>query len=96
MTSNPMFPLTLKPSKKKNATLVVGKEKYAQLDTAFTVESVHNSNEENSVHNTKKGENGAEMKATTFLVMAFHIWTFELWRSKFATHKKYGKMFSID
>ena len=28
MTSNKMFPLTLKPTKKKNAMLVVGKQKY--------------------------------------------------------------------
>jgi hypothetical protein len=64
MTSNKMFPLTLKPTKKKNTTLVVGKEKYVQLDTAFTTESVCSSNEENSVCSIKKGENGAEMKAT--------------------------------
>jgi hypothetical protein len=29
MTSNKMFPLTLKPSKKKNTMLAFGKEKYS-------------------------------------------------------------------
>jgi hypothetical protein len=36
MTSNRMFSLTLKQSKKKNTMLVVGKSKDVQLDTAFT------------------------------------------------------------
>jgi hypothetical protein len=27
--------------------------------------------------------------------MEFHIWTFELWRSKDATHKGYGKRFPL-
>jgi hypothetical protein len=49
MTCNIMFPLTLKPTKKKNTMLVVGKENYAQLDTAFRAESERSSNEENSV-----------------------------------------------
>jgi hypothetical protein len=40
-----MFPLTLKPAKKRNTTLAIGKEKDAQLDTAFTKESAHISNE---------------------------------------------------
>ena len=59
MTSNKMFPLTLKVSNKKNTTLVFGKEKGVQLDTSFTTESAHNSNEENSVCGFKKGESGA-------------------------------------
>jgi hypothetical protein len=50
MTSNKMLPLTLKPSKKKNATPVFGKEKDVQLDIAFTAKSVRNSNKENSEH----------------------------------------------
>lgn len=25
------------------------------------------------------------------MAMSFHIWTFELWRSKSTTHKGYGK-----
>jgi hypothetical protein len=64
MTSNRMFPLTLKSSKKKNTTLDVGKEKDAQTDIAFTTESVRRYNEVNSARNTKKGENGTEMKET--------------------------------
>ena len=64
MTSNIMFPLTLKSVKKKNTTQTVDKRKSAQLDTAFTTESMRSTNEENSVRNIKKGENDAEMKAT--------------------------------
>jgi hypothetical protein len=64
MTSNRMFPLTLNPVKKKNTTKIVDKRKGVQLETAFTTESVHSTNEENCAHNIKKGENGAEMKAT--------------------------------
>jgi hypothetical protein len=64
MTSNRMFPLTLKPTKKKNTTLAIGKRKSVQLDTAFTAESVCSTNEENSACSTKKGENGTEMKET--------------------------------
>jgi hypothetical protein len=45
MTSNKMFPLTLKPTKNKNTTQAIGKEKGAQLDIAFTTESACNSNE---------------------------------------------------
>jgi hypothetical protein len=37
MTSNIMFPLTLKPNKNKNTSLVFGKANNAQLDTAFTI-----------------------------------------------------------
>jgi hypothetical protein len=54
MISNRVFPLTLKPTKKKNTVLVAGKSKYAQSDTAFTTESVCSSNEENSVCSIKK------------------------------------------
>jgi hypothetical protein len=54
MTSNKMFPLNLNLVMKKNTTLVVGKEKDAQLDTAFTIESVRSFNEKNSVCSTKK------------------------------------------
>jgi hypothetical protein len=64
MTSNTMFPLTFKPAKKKNTPLVVGKEKGVHSDTAFTTESVHSSNEENSACGTKKGEKCAKMKET--------------------------------
>ncbi len=59
-----MFSLTLKPAKKKNTTLVVGKEKDAQLDTAFTAKSAHSFNEEKSGHSIKKGESGTDMHAT--------------------------------
>jgi hypothetical protein len=62
MRSNNMFPLTLNPTKKKNTVVDVGKEKYAQSYTSFTVESARSSNEENSVHNIKKRENGAKIK----------------------------------
>jgi hypothetical protein len=55
MTSNKMFPLTLKPSKKKNTTLFFGKEKDVQSNTAFTVESVCS---------IRKGENNAKIKAS--------------------------------
>jgi hypothetical protein len=64
MTSNKMFPLKLKPTKNKNTMLTIDKGKSAQLDTALIAESVHSTNEENSVHNIKKGENGTEMKET--------------------------------
>jgi hypothetical protein len=64
MKSNKMFPLTLKPTKKKNTMQAIGKEKDAQLDTTFTAESASSPNEENSVRSIKKGENGAEMKTT--------------------------------
>ena len=40
MRSNKIFPLTLKLTKKKNTTLVVGKGKTVQLDTVFTTKSV--------------------------------------------------------
>jgi hypothetical protein len=53
MTGNKMFPLTLKPIKKKNTTQSTGKK-----------ESAHNFNEENSACNTNKGENGAEMNVS--------------------------------
>jgi hypothetical protein len=56
MTSNRMFPLTLKPAKKKNIVQTLDKGKSMQLDTAFT--------SGNSAHNIKKGENGTELKAT--------------------------------
>jgi hypothetical protein len=62
MTSNKMLPLTLKPSKKKNATPVFGKEKDVQLNIAFTAKSVRNSNKENSEHGINKEESGAKMK----------------------------------
>jgi hypothetical protein len=55
MTSNMMFPLTLRKTKKKNTTQDIGKKKYVQSDTTFTTESLRNSNEENSVCNIKKG-----------------------------------------
>jgi hypothetical protein len=64
MTSNRMFPLTLKLSKKKNTTPIVDKGKSAQLDIAFTTESAHSTNEENNARGIKKGENGTEMKET--------------------------------
>jgi len=54
----------LKPSKNKNTMLDLGKEKDMQLDIAFTPESVHSSNEENSARNIKKVENGAQMYET--------------------------------
>ena len=56
MTGNRIFPLTLKLTKKKNTTLVVGKGKTVQLDTAFTTKSECSSDEENSARGTKKGE----------------------------------------
>jgi hypothetical protein len=55
MKSNKIFPLILKPSKKKNIALTIGKDKYVQLDTACTTESACNSNEENSLRSIKKG-----------------------------------------
>jgi hypothetical protein len=64
MTSNRMFPWTLKPVKNKNTSQTVDKRKRAQLDTAFTAESTRSTNDENSARSIKKGENGAEMKAT--------------------------------
>jgi hypothetical protein len=64
MTSNIMLPLNLKLTKKKNTTPAIDKRKSAQLDILFTAESVRNTNEETSVCGIKKGENGAEMKAT--------------------------------
>jgi hypothetical protein len=61
MTSNIIFPLTLKPTKKKNIALDVGKEKDAQLDIVFATESARSSKEgKSSVHGTKK-EDDAEM-----------------------------------
>jgi hypothetical protein len=45
MESNKMFPLTLKPAKKRKTTQVVYDTKYVQYDTAFTIESAHNSKE---------------------------------------------------
>jgi hypothetical protein len=45
MTSNKMFPLTLKPAKKRNTGLVVSKEKDAQLGIAFIEESARSFNE---------------------------------------------------
>jgi len=56
-----MCPLTLRPSKKKSTMLDVGKAKDAQLDTTFTTESAHSSNEENSAYSIKKCENGTQM-----------------------------------
>ena len=44
MTSNIMFPLTLKPTKKKNKTQDIDKIKSAQLDTAFISKSVRGTN----------------------------------------------------
>ena len=64
MTSNKMFPLTLKPTKKKNTTLIFSKGISAQLDTTFIAESAHSSNEENSSRDTKKGGSGAEINVT--------------------------------
>jgi hypothetical protein len=86
MTSNRMFPLKLKPTKKKNTTLVVGKEKDVQLDIAFTTESAHSSNEENSAHITKKGENGIEMKETFQSDVHDDSW---LWNFRFG-HLNFG------
>ena len=54
MTSNRMVPLTLNPTKKNNTTLVVGKAKYVQWDTAFTTEIMRSSNEENIAPSVKK------------------------------------------
>jgi len=59
-----MFPLTLKLAKKKNTMQTIDKGKGVQLDTAFTIESAHNSNEGNSTRSIKKGENGVKMNAT--------------------------------
>jgi hypothetical protein len=44
MTSNIMFPLTLKSAKKKNTVLAISKEKYVRLETAFTTESACRNN----------------------------------------------------
>jgi transposase InsO family protein len=81
-----MFPLTLKPTKKKNTTLVVDKGKSVQLDTAFTTESAHSTNEENSAHSIKKGENGTEMKATFQSEIQDDSW---LWNFRFG-HLNFG------
>jgi hypothetical protein len=86
MPSNIMFPLTLKPTNKKNSTLVVGKGKSVQLDTTFTVESVCSSNEENSARSTKKGESGAKTKATFKSKVQYDYW---LWNFIFG-HFKFG------
>jgi hypothetical protein len=67
MTSNKMFPLTLKPSKKKNTTQVVYDTNDAQSNTAFKEESeaISARSSKVSVHNFKeKGENGVEMQTT--------------------------------
>ena len=68
MTSNRMFPLTLKPSKKKNTTQIVDKGKSVQLDTPFTTESVCSSNEEKSARSIKKGEKKLCLMYIMFLV----------------------------
>jgi hypothetical protein len=64
MTSNKMFPFTLKPTMNRNTTQAVGKAKYVQLETTFTTKSGHSSNEENSACSIKKGECGTKMQAT--------------------------------
>jgi hypothetical protein len=63
MTSNKMFSLTLNPTNKKNTMSFVDKEKDVQLETAFTVESVCSSNEQNSACSIKKGESDTNMQA---------------------------------
>jgi hypothetical protein len=86
MTSNRMFSLTLNPAKKKNTMQTIDKGKSVQLDTAFTVESERNSNEEISAHNIKKGENGTEIKATLQSEIQDDSW---LWNFRFG-HLKFG------
>jgi hypothetical protein len=86
MTSNKMFPLTLKLVKKKNTMQIVDKRKGAQLDTAFTVESVHSTNEENSARNIKKGENDANMNETFQSETQDESW---LWHFRFG-HLNFG------
>jgi hypothetical protein len=86
MTINIMFPLTLNPVKKKNTTLTVYNRKSMQLDTAFTTKNVRGTNEENSARSIKKGENGAEMKATFQSETQDDSW---LWHFRFG-HLNFG------
>jgi hypothetical protein len=80
MTSNRMLTLTLNPSKKKNETQTIDKEKDVQSDTTFTTESVCSSNEENNVRSIKKGENGVEMKEAFQSEIQDDFW---LWHFRF-------------
>lgn len=86
MTNNKMFPLTLKPSKKKNIAQVFGKTKDMQYDTIFTAESASTSNKENSVRGIKKGESGTEMQATFQFEVHDDSW---LWNFRFG-HLNFG------
>jgi hypothetical protein len=88
MRSNKMFPLTMKPAKKKNIVQDFGKEKYMQLDIAFIAGSVRSSEEgKSSACNTKKEEDSSvEMHEAFQSKMKYDSW---LWNFRFG-HLNFG------
>jgi hypothetical protein len=92
MTSNRMFPLTLKPTMKRKTTQVVYEEKYVHSDTAFKEESEEVSvccskEEKGSAHSSKKEEDsGTELQETFQSEVQDDSW---LWHFRFG-HLNFG------